>query len=575
MRASMRASVFSTGCCGATLLSFALAMPAAAQSDPARPAPAITVTGKAEEKKSDWKRAEADHVVVFSQGSAGELKRVTKNLETLNHLMTRIYRRGDSSDDALKLQVVLVDSRRRLDELGLREVRTQQGPFAPVYSGGLYYDPQATGALLVVARTDQVIDLNTTRRFNQDCDDYQAEGGDGLCSMAMRPNLPPVARSWEASLYAGYAQHFLQTYVPVAYPRWYLDGIGALFSSITPMGRGLDYAEPPVGYRNVFRSYGYPDVAAILSGRYLTDPDAKTGWSPYAAWLLAHYFVFGTLKPERSAAFQAYIAALRNGTPMADAAKGFGDMVRLQRDIQSYGDSDIHFAHAGPPEDPIADPLVTTLSADSGAIVDARLELEAHLGAPPATADIGWLTALDGRMARLGSSADAALVAAEANCRSGRASECGADADRAAAVAPDRVDALAWKGVAQTDAAIAAPAATRAGLLSEARKTLTRAITLDATAPLPLIAYFESFTKAGERAPDDAMRGMTIAIRSVPDAPGPRLILAQELVRRGNPDIARRLMGPILNGAYDSPERQAAMHMFGAAPAGTAGAAAN
>jgi hypothetical protein len=555
----------------------------------------IVVNGQTE-AKSDWKRAETDHVVVFSKSGEGELRRVTKNLELLQNLMSRLYRRGDTSDDALKMQVTLIESQSRFRAMGLKDLRSQEGPFPPDFSGRRYYDPQDDGEVLAVARADQMIDLNTTRRFNQDCDDIQGndqgsvpgddlgDNGTASCS-ASNTNHLPVARSWEAVLYAAFAQHFMLTYAPAAYPRWYLDGIGALFSTIEVQRNGaMDYARPPVGYKDIFRSYGYPNVGEILTGRYLDNPQNASGqskaaqntaaWSPYGAWLIAHYFLFSKLKPERREQFQHYMTAVRQGTPLAEAAAVFGDMRKLQREIQSYANMDIAFAHADAPQAPAADPLTATLSATRGALVEARVGLESqlaalHSGGNAGTGGADWLAQLHAQVAQLPYDADGLSLEAEAECRSGHDGDCLATAERALAGAPDNVGALSWKGVALTDQAIAGPPSDRPARLAEARRAIERAIGIDGQAPEALIAYFQSFTKAGERAPEDAMRAMTTAIRGVPAAPGPRLYLAQELVRQGQPDLARRILQPVLYGGYDTPEKTVAEGLFPPARGGT------
>lgn len=555
------------------LLSLCPVPPASAQTAPTDPATAhaqsgqhdIIVTGRTEEQKSDWKRAESDHVIVFSTGNEDELKRITTNLELLHTLMTRLYRRGDTSDDALKMQVTLVDSQSRLRAMGLRDVRSQEGPFPASFASIRYYDPREDGEVLAVARTDQMIDLETNRRFHLDCEAYQENGGADLCPSTRHM---PVARPWEAHLYAAFAQHFMLTYVPAAYPRWYLDGIGALFSTIKVKRDGaMDYADAPEGFKDIFLSYGYPNISEILSGRYLDDPKSTAAWSPYGAWLLTHYFIFSNPKPERARQFQHYMAAIRQGTPMAEAAAVFGNMQSLQREVQAYAGSDIFFAHAKAPQTPVADPLITTLSLAGGTLVEARLGLESRLAALPAgAADPGsnedWLGQVRGKIAGLPYDTDALLFEAEAECRSGRDGECLATAERVLARSPDNVGALAWKGVALTGQAIAGPSTSRSERLADARRTLGRAIALDAQAPLPLIAYYQSFTRAGEQAPEDAMHGMATVIRSVPAAPAPRLYLAQELVRDGKADLARRVLGPVLYGPYDSPEKRNAEMLF-------------
>ena len=60
------------------------------------------------------------------------------------------------------------------------------------------------------------------------------------------------------------------------------------------------------------------------------------------------------------------------------------------------------------------------------------------------------------------------------------------------------------------------------------------------------------------------MAAMAKAIRLVPAAPASRLALGTELVRQGQPDLARKLLYPVLFGPYESPERNAARTMLAA-----------
>lgn len=557
---------------GVWLCAIASAVPATAQDiPPARPAgdgSAIVVVGDVE-RKSAWRWAEGEHVIVYSAGGEGELKRVTRHLERLHALMSRLYRKGGGGE-VLKLQVVLIESRDRFRGMALKDLRSQEGPYTEVFAGQLHYDPREDGEILVVVRADQHINLNTRRRFNLECDEYLAEGGTGNCG-AVVPQLPVLVRPWEAVLYAGFARHFMLTYLPATYPRWYLDGIGALYSTVAVKRNGaLDYARPPEAHHHHFQSYGYPDVAAILTGRYLAAAPDPT-WSPYGAWLLAHYFLFGPLKPQRAAQFQAYMAAIRAGKPMAEAAGAFGDMRALQREIGKHSRRDIAFSHADAPAVADAEPLVTQLSQAGGALVEARVELASYLARRSGDADpADWLAQIEAKLAQLPFDAEALTFTAEAECRSDRTARCLATAERVLARIPDHAGALAWKGVALTDQALAGPAAARAAGLAEARATIERAIARNDQAVLPRIALFQSFTRAGERVPDPTLAGMTRVIRAVPAAPGPRLYLGQELLRRGDAGLARRLLDPVAHASHDSPEKQAAVALLSALDRGAA-----
>ena len=106
----------------------------------------------------------------------------------------------------------------------------------------------------------------------------------------------------------------------------------------------------------------------MLTGRYLDAAPGKSGWTPYHAWLLTHYFVMSPLKPERARQFGAYMIAIRQGKPMAEAAKAFGDMGALQRDLMSYVERDKLFARTAR-ETAIEEPLISILSPAAAAMV--------------------------------------------------------------------------------------------------------------------------------------------------------------------------------------------------------------
>lgn len=538
---------------------------AARQNDPE-----IVVTAPAR-KRGGWKRAETDHIIVFSDGGEPELVRVTSNLEQLHVLMTRLYGAAGQQEGAPKLQVTLFGSRDDLEKLGLRNMRSQEGPFAGPFSDQRYYDPRSEGEVLAIARSDQLIDLNTSLAHDRFCEDLAAQGTD--CIGKKEPYLPPVVRRWEAVLYSAFAQHFILSNVPAPYPRWYLDGVGALYSTIEVRKDGsLDYAKPPDLYNQIFRSYGDVNARDVLSGRYLDAPSRQMTWTPYHAWLITHFFIFSNPKPALRTQFARYMAAIGRGASLADAAYVFDNVGRLNREIMGYASRAKAFATAKPPQALQRLPLVTVLSPAQAAVIRARLRL-GDLPPPDASAkpqeqtvsggaQAQWVDEVRNEMTELPFDADAMLVIAEAECRSAHFRECLADAERVLAQSPQNGRALAWQGVALTDQALAGPSNERASTLAMARGMIERALQIDPRDPIAAIAYFQSFAKAGERVPESVMIGLAKVAASVPAAPTPRLLLGEELVRQGKVDLAQRLLKPVLYGAYDSPEKRAAQALF-------------
>ncbi|MFZ2997378.1 hypothetical protein [Sphingobium sp.] len=535
--------------------------------------PDIVVTAqKHAQKRSGWKRAETDHVVIFSDGSEPELVRIAGNVERLHALMTRLYGAAGQQDGAPKLEITLFGSRGDLDELGLRNIRAHEGPYARSFADQRYYDPRPDGAVLAIARSDQLVDLNTSLAHDRFCEDLAAQGTD--CIGKREPYLPPVVRPWESVVYSAVAQHFILSNVPAPYPRWYLDGIGALFSTIEVRKDGsLDYAKPPELSRQVFRSYGDVNARDVLTGGYLDARSRRMTWTPYHAWLITHFFVFSNPKPVVRAQFAQYMTAIAQGASLAEAARVFKDPGRLNRDIMGYASRAKAYATAAPSVVQGA-PLVTMLSPVKVTAVKAKLRL-GNLPSPDASgslpeigdsrsAALTWISAVRAEASKSPFNVGAMLVATEAECRAALARECRDDAERILAQDPGNVRALAWKGIAQTGEALAGPAADRESALVAARETIGRALQSDPRDPVTAIANFQSYARAGAKVPDSALAILAKVAAAVPGAPTPRVLLGSELVRQGKSDLARKLLGPVLYGPYDSPEKKAAQAMLSA-----------
>lgn len=501
------------------------------------------------QKMSNWKRAETDHLVLLSDGGETELTDVAINLERLHQLMARLYGPVDSANK-VKLRIVLFKSPDFFGDFGLSNSRSAEGPFAANLSAQRYYDPRSDGAVLAIARKDQVIDLNTSKAWAADCDDVAAEGGE---CFGLNIDHRPLTRKWEAVLYSAYAQHFILTYKPDAYPRWYIDGIGALFSTFKVRGDGsVDYGLSPAHFREMFRSYGRLKVADVLTGNYLETEAPKPQWSPYHAWLLMHFFVYMDPRDMRHKQFVRYMEALREGKPMAEAASVFGDMGKLQRQITSYANHDgITYSRTAATSAPAVDPVVTSLSRAAAASIGGNLALYGK----NADSSANWSARLRSQLASLPRDTDALSTLAEAECTSGQADSCLATAEDILATAPNDVVAHAWKAIALTDQAISGPADQRTARLLAARAAADRALSLDSEAPLALIARFQSYARANEPVPDIAIQGLGKVIRMIPAAPEPRLWLGEELTKRGWRDLARSILLTIIRGPYESPEK--------------------
>ncbi len=569
--------------------------PAQEANPPAQDMP-IVVRGQ-RDRASNWHQAETDHVVAISEGSEKDLARIAHDLERLHFLLSVLLNRADKPDDTRKLRVTLVGDGAEFDAMELGNLRYSPGPYSRVFPGPAYYDPREDGAVFAASRYDQkavlergqdlagilpdLVRATTPAAVEAPGAGAENPGASAALSashagsivrfgrndpLAVSVNELAVPVSAEGRILAGYARHFLLTYFPHAYPRWYVDGFGELFATLATEGDArMEYGRAPAGYRKVLDRYRRYPVADIVTGRYLADRNAGERWTPFHAWALTHMLFFSN---ERKGQLRTYLATIAAGGSMERAAAAFGDLGKLQDELVAYDRGKLPFERMSYPAERAAEPIIRRLSEGEAAFVKGRLELGARLAIPPASADPKpdrqriatiarrdeWLRGLRRDAARYSTNRDAQLLLAEAECRSDNMQECAAAAARALALAPGNGDALAWQGTALAGIALAAPASARAGQLRAARITIARANRADSENPLPLLAYYRSFAAAGETAPDVAIEGLMKAVDAVPAAPGSRLLLGEALAKRGNVAAARNALIAVANGPYETPE---------------------
>jgi hypothetical protein len=526
---------------------------------------------------SDWWVAETPHVLVYSYGEADRLKRIAHNIEKLHFLLSMLFNRIDEPDDKVNLRVTLIGDHADFDKLDLANLRWQQGPYPRAVPDALYYDPREDGAVLAVPYTDQKILLQPSlygrpSRLDVDPDD------DGVPDVVDPSTFPAdevsVVMLAEGRIYAAYARHYLLTYFPAAYPRWYLEGFGEIFATLVSENDGsIEYGQQPDGLSQVNEKYGFFPVRDILSGAYLQQRTSGPRWTPYRAWALVHLLFFSD---EWKQPLHNYLAAIARGASPEEATAAFGDIAKLERDYAAYRGRKVMGERLIFPPDRALFPTMRKLSRSEAAYVKGKLQLGARLELPPAPppgadADTAarmtkqrseaiarrdsWIADLREDAGRYAGDVELQLLLAEAECGSGNPSGCLAAAERALRAAPDNAGALTWKGNALVQQALAGPTGERKAGLKAARAWIVRANRADTEGVEPLIAYYRSFTDAGETPPDIAIDGLATASDRVPSAPETRLMLGEALARRGAVGGARRTLLPITNGAFDSPER--------------------
>jgi hypothetical protein len=561
-------------------LGAALSTPAHAQiSGPVRNGEmGITVTGSmtgiVRDRKvemSDWRMAETPHVVVFSQHDEKELRDTAHNLEKLHFLLSALTGRVDEPDETIKIAVTMIGDAGDFESLELTDLRWQYGPFPKPFSKTIYYDPREDGPVLAATKTgfNLIIQPSDGLPSDRDC---PSDGVRPLINiqgevpledwLKMVPkNEIAFCQSAESRLYAAFAQNFLLTYFPAAYPRWYLQGFGEMFATMEAGDGFVEYGHVPEGYWQVMKWYKAYPVEQVLDGRYLT---AKRAWTPHHAWKLAHLLYFSD---EWKPRLLAYLDAKARGADDESAALALGDPRELQQAVNDYRRTRLQYERLDFPAEQVPEPVVRRLTRAEAGLIRGRLELGARIELPAKDAPdyssalarrAAWLDRLRDNAARFPTLIEHQLLLAEAECRSGDPDACLAAAERALAQSPGDTRAMVLKGSALAQLAAQAPAAERRERLREARSFIVQANRMDPEGILPLIAYYNSFADAGQQAPDVAVEGLWKVVHASPAAPSPRLKLGEELVERDLEGEARKTLLPVAKGPFETPEQPAA-----------------
>jgi hypothetical protein len=557
----------------------------------------IVVTGRAGKSQvemSDWRMAETPHVIVFGKGDEKALARTARNLETLHFLLSMLLNRVDRPDETLKIAVTMIGDAGDFEQLRLTNLRWQYGPFPAAFPKTIYYDPREEGPVLATTADGVKIMIEPSRgalsqRNCEGGDDPVQQfgtGGHGFAPLSMTqtgpaegspgasPNGAPIdqsqliigevsfCQSAEARLYSAFAQNYLMTYLPGAYPRWYLQGFGEMFSTMQAGPDWVEYGRIPVGFHRVMQTFGSYPVADVLNGNYLKkDRHWHPAWTPYQAWRMVHLLFFSE---EWRRPLRAYFTALKSGADDATAAAAFGDIKVLQKAVSAYNGRKLPYERMNFPAERIHPAVIRRLTRAEAGLVRGRLELGARIELPaPGSEDLvravnrrsAWLSRLRDNAVRFPNFIENQLLLAEAECRSGNSGNCLAAADRALNIAPSQTTALVWKGTALAQLAVVGPKADRLVRLKHARAIIAEANRADPQAVLPLIAYYNSFAIAGEAAPDDSVDGLFAVVDSAPAAPRSRLLLGKELVGRDLGEEARDILLPVANGPFQSPEK--------------------
>lgn len=527
-------------CSLSAALLFSTSIPATAQDTQ------ITVNGQA---LSKWKMAESDHFEIYSDGDEKYLTKLSGRLEAIHYLLKiATNMKEPAGEKVVKVKVYAVGD--------IADVARLIGdPNSPAAG---YYDAQLAGPLSVIPRNS---------------------GTDGSFSA-------------ELILFHEYAHHFMLQYQAAAYPAWYVEGFAELAGTasferpgVITYGKAAKHREGELRYTK-----RYP-AAKMVDGRYIDEKPGTENWGYGDAWALTHYLTFSD---KRRGQLGAYLSAINSGQSFADAAKIFGNLNDLTRELNIYidGGSFVYKTPALPPEVMKA-PVIRPLTIADAAFIEDKITMErlakistqeeydalAKLRAEKKTplkkdyptylkeetaARDKWMVALRGKVARFPNDPAAFIVKAHAECMAKDYAGCQVSADRALALQPGNWEAAMRKGQAMVGMAAQAPEAGKKAAFKDARGWLLNANKANPAAHEPLYHYYESFAEEGRRAPDSAVDSLIYVVDTIPQIDGPRLMLAQEYIARNRYADARKTLKPLAYSPHDSVEQRKAKGLLAA-----------
>ena len=457
--------------------------------------------------RAEWWEAKTDHFIVLSQSSSREARDFAEKLERFDMSLRSLQN--------IKLSPVTSDSQRltvyRFGDIG------DIGRLAGSSGVAGFYIPRAGGSVAFVPAREEI--------------------KSNIKSIGARNQLDS-----QTVLFHEYAHHFMFQHFSGAYPGWYVEGLAETYSTIDFKPDGSFHLGNPPQAR----------AEALMGGlnfsaqRLLTNtnkPDMMDIYGRYTVgWLLTHYLTF---EPSRSGQLGNYLKLINSGTdPTVAARQAFGDLDKLNRDIQSYKNKQVPGALVRPANYRTPTVQMRRLAADEEAII--RIQMRSKRGvtrktAPDVAADARGIAA------KIPQSYVVQLASAEAELDAERYNEAEAAADRAIALNPRSVEALLYKGRAYLERGKSDPRQ-----LAAARTWFTKANQIDRDHAGPLFHNYMTYFKAGGPIPESTLIGLERAFELAPFDAEVRMVLGRQLLAEKKGKLARSVIIPFALAPHES-----------------------
>lgn len=370
---------------------------------------------------------------------------------------------------------------------------------------------------------------------------YSARAGGSVAFVPRRSDSGSGADLVQIILFHEYTHHLMYSvFANSAFPAWLVEGWAEFHSTaeIKRDGSVLFGAAPGMRAWGLLSGNPLPlerILSADTSGLNAEQTDALYG----RGWALTHYLTFD---PVRKVQFAQYIKAINEGQSAADAAKVFGDLRVLHRELEGFI-SRTRIMGITVFADKIKVGEITVRKLTPGEAATMNVRIRSHRGVNETTAP-GVYADAKKAAAPFPNDAGAQIVLAETAYDAKDYAGAEAAADRAIAANPKAIDGHLFKARARMAMAVdkedETPQTWRA-----IRQVIAAANRLDPDDPEPLILYYRSFVEGRQPPTTIAKDGLYRAFELAPYDSELRMNVAAMLMHDDKLVEARKILLPM------------------------------
>lgn len=462
---------------------------------------------------AEWKVAETEHFIYYSEAPEAELRETVENLEKFDTLVRALT---NNTRPANPVKVTMF-------EVATMDDVNATFPYPSRGVGG-YYSSTLDGPFLVTFRDNLRTGRKSARRANTQ-------------SYAWGPEV----RQHE------YLHHYMYQYFNANYPSWYSEGFAEYYGTMAfEDDNVVEIGHAPFFRMNAIRGGSWVDAETLLSAKSYADVDDVSAL--YAqGWLLTHFAANNT---ERGKQLQEYLNAVATGADYGEAAKAaFGDLDQLNKELRQHRNNINAMRLSLKPMD-FSDVTVRDLTPVEDSLMRYRIALYSGLE----YSEIPLiLNAVKDRRAANPDDIGGLEIQAQLENLAGKHEDALATTAKLLQLDPDNIEGLTERGKALVgNLEASAPQAE----WDEARDPLREAIAASAIAIEPRVALFTSFEKQGQQASITAQNRLVEAFQLLPQNDEIRYLLARDFEQRGLVDDAIAIIEPAAFGTFDGDDSE-------------------